>query len=215
MTGDPLFDWFDSDLPKADAIAPDYWQLWKIVDPLSIREAARLLAGLDPKPRTNRMDSDKVRAAMAEACNVALIRAVQTGRVRSASSLAWYGMNGETASCDHTSEELCDATTIYVADLVRWATDCGVPHRWPVRADEHRQSAPDISRYPPELRAAIEVFAAVRDDMKALAGRHPKQALRAWLDANKAAELSENARDRIATVANWQQVGGAPKTPGE
>jgi hypothetical protein len=47
-----------------------------------------------------------------------------------------------------------------------------------------------------------------------LRGRSPKAALLAWLETNKP-DLSANARERIATVANWQPTGGAPKTPGE
>jgi len=76
-------------------------------------------------------------------------------------------------------------------------------------ATESRQD--DANGYSPELRAAIEAFNAVRGDPAATAKRSPKAALMAWLDANKP-ELSANARERIATVANWQPTGGAPKT---
>lgn len=69
------------------------------------------------------------------------------------------------------------------------------------------------SDYPPELRAAIEAFEAVSRDPAATAKQTPKAALAAWLAEYKP-ELSGNARDRIATVANWQPQGGAPKTPG-
>jgi hypothetical protein len=68
--------------------------------------------------------------------------------------------------------------------------------------------------YPNELRAAIEAFEAVHGDPNAAAKRSPKAALTAWLKANRP-ELSSNARERIATVANWQPTGGAPKTPSE
>lgn len=65
--------------------------------------------------------------------------------------------------------------------------------------------------YPPELRAAIEGFHAVYGDPSAISGRTPKQALLKWLERNT--ELSKDARDRVATVANWLPKGGAPKTP--
>lgn len=214
MTGDPVFDWADSESPKADLAAADYWLLWRIVDPLSIREAARLLAGLNPKPSSNRIDSDREKAAKADAYGIALIRAVQSGRVESVSSLAWDGSYGDTGICDYTDEGLCDATTIHVAELAHWAHRCGISHHWPTDSREHGKGELDLSRYPPELRAAIEAFEAVHVDPKATAGKSAKQALREWLDANKP-ELSGEARGRLSTVANWQKDGGAPKTPGE
>jgi len=216
MTGDPVFDWADSELPKSDATALDYWKIWEIVDPLSIQEAARLLAGLNPRPSTNRIDSNRGMAAKAEAYEVALIRAVQGGRLHSAVPLAWQanGYDQWPVACDPASDELCSETKIPVVDLVQWAHSCGLPHHWHVNSSGLRQGTSDLSRYPDELRAAIEAFDAVRDTPKATAGKSAKQALAAWLEANKP-ELSANARDRIATVANWQQVGGAPKTPGD
>jgi len=66
--------------------------------------------------------------------------------------------------------------------------------------------------YPDELRAAIEAFEAVRADHTLLCGRSPKTVLAEWLEKHKP-ELSASARDRIATVANWQREGGAPRTP--
>lgn len=74
-------------------------------------------------------------------------------------------------------------------------------------------SALDLSQYPGELSAAIEAFNAVRGHAQALAGKTPKAAISAWLEVNKP-NLTSNARERIATVANWQPTGGAPKTPG-
>jgi hypothetical protein len=71
-----------------------------------------------------------------------------------------------------------------------------------------------LDRFPLELRAAIEAFEAVRNDAAALAGRSPRKALETWLKQNRP-EITANARERIATVANWQPIGGAPKTPGE
>jgi hypothetical protein len=67
--------------------------------------------------------------------------------------------------------------------------------------------------YPPELQAALDAFEAVRIDPKATEGRSPRAALLRWLMEHRP-EIGTNARDRIATVANWQPSGGAPKTPG-
>jgi hypothetical protein len=82
------------------------------------------------------------------------------------------------------------------------------------RDDAHDGSALDLSSFPQELRAAIEAYQAVSSDSRATAGKSPRAALRSWLSENRSAELGANAIDRIATIANWQPSGGAPKTPG-
>ena len=70
----------------------------------------------------------------------------------------------------------------------------------------------EYSNFPEELRAAIDAFTAVKGDEKALAGKSPKQALAAWLNENKQG-MTGKAKERVATVANWEAKGGAPKTP--
>ena len=84
-----------------------------------------------------------------------------------------------------------------------------------ITAYSRNSSSPggSIDRFPLELRAAIEAFDAVRNDAAALAGRSPRKAIEVWLQQNRP-ELTANALDRIATIANWQPSGGAPKTPG-
>lgn len=64
---------------------------------------------------------------------------------------------------------------------------------------------------PEELRAALAAYRAVRNDPSALSGKTPKQAMLLWLDHNT--NLSKDARERAATIANWSKVGGAPRTP--
>lgn len=205
-----LVDW--DGLPIAAEGDIDYWAFWRLVDPVSIREATRLLATLDPKPWSNRTDKDRRAAAKAEAWETALIRSVQSGSVRAAAPLA-YNSYGYPEPCDASDPELGSATTVPVADVVRWADECGIPHQWPRTSPEDARHATDLSHYPAELRAAIEAFNAVHANPRATVGKTPKQALRKWLDANKD-ELSGEARERISMVANWQPGGGAPKTPG-
>jgi len=72
-------------------------------------------------------------------------------------------------------------------------------------------------RYAPKLAAAIDAWEAVTDPQ----GKHPKQALVQWLTKN-AAKLglwdkdrpNKTAIEEAAKVANWQERGGAPRTPG-
>ena len=61
--------------------------------------------------------------------------------------------------------------------------------------------------YPIELDMALQAWQAVT----ATEGKgKPKARLRAWLDGNT--KLSNEAKERIATVANWDKTGGATRT---
>lgn len=101
--------------------------------------------------------------------------------------------------------------------FVRWAVDVfdNMPDELLARfaASPKVNEVESLASYPPELRAAIEAYRAIRNDPSALAGRSPREALERWLEENKP-EIGFNARKRIATVANWSPQGGAPKTPG-
>jgi hypothetical protein len=111
-----------------------------------------------------------------------------------------------------TSGDLLDSRWCDISEeaLAAWCVGRGVVI--PRELFESDFSPDDGITYPEELRAALEAFVAVRSTP--LRGRSPKAALLAWLETNKP-DLSANARERIATVANWQPTGGAPKTPGE
>ena len=61
--------------------------------------------------------------------------------------------------------------------------------------------------YPPELDLAMQAWEAVKDDKSK--GK-PKAKVRAWLDANT--KLSNEAKDRISIVVNWDKSGGATRT---
>ncbi|WP_444633237.1 hypothetical protein [Cupriavidus oxalaticus] len=78
-------------------------------------------------------------------------------------------------------------------------------------------------RYAPKLAAAVRAWEAVGTDPKYLDnGRTVKQNLESWLMAHAAEfdlvkdnrEINANAiENQISKVANWEDKGGAPKTP--
>ena len=108
-----------------------------------------------------------------------------------------------------------ELTTVAPAALIQWCIErrFPIPAPFALRAQSSARGTARI-HFPDELRAAVEAFRTVSRDPTATAKRSPKAALHAWLKQNKP-ELSANARERIATVSNWQPNGGAPKTPGE
>lgn len=65
----------------------------------------------------------------------------------------------------------------------------------------------DAANFPPELAIALQVWTAV----SATDGKgKPKARIKAWLDSNTT--LSNEAKKRIATVANWDKTGGATRS---
>ena len=65
----------------------------------------------------------------------------------------------------------------------------------------------DSSTYPLELDWAMQAWEAVRNDKSK--GK-PKAKIKAWLNANT--QLSNEAKDRISIVVNWDKTGGATRT---
>ena len=73
------------------------------------------------------------------------------------------------------------------------------------------------SRYAPKLAAAVNAWQAVTDPGR----KSPKQALDKWLRehaaeyglTNDEGKPIETAIEECSKVANWNQTGGAPKTP--
>lgn len=65
----------------------------------------------------------------------------------------------------------------------------------------------DSSAYPLELDWAMRAWEVVRNDKSK--GK-PKAKVKAWLDANT--QLSNEAKDRISIVVNWDKTGGATRT---
>lgn len=82
-----------------------------------------------------------------------------------------------------------------------WNKKTGEPPAW-------EGFDPDSETYPPELDIALQAWRAVtnqRDPSKAA-----KEQIREWLKKHYP-KLSKEARERIATVCNWERAGGRKK----
>ena len=193
-----------------DFLFANIGRAWRLADVLTIKEAACILGWVDPSKYTS---TNRILPDEAEGMRVLLQRAITQGYLPFAA--AWeYGENDcYSTQTVNAYTSLADHTTIRVSDLATWCDSKGIEHPFESQPASNA-NMPALQTFPDELRAAIEAFEAVSRTPNAIAKKTPKAALSAWLETNKP-ELSANARERIATVANWQPSGGAPKTPSD
>lgn len=110
-------------------------------------------------------------------------------------------------------------STIEVDSLKAWLISRGFRQGFffpePVESADYLD--PKNPRYAPKLAAAIRAWQAVTDP----GNKSPKKALDKWLRENAAdfgltnddGKPIEQAIEECSKVANWNQSGGAPKTP--
>jgi len=89
-----------------------------------------------------------------------------------------------------------------------WAIECSL---YVPKQENETTTQVDFDKtsitYPPELDIAIRAWSAV----SITKGKSkPKARIKAWLDKNT--KLSNEAKERIATVANWDKTGGAARS---
>lgn len=235
--------------------------LWNLADPLTVPQAAALLAGVDPNavrfnseggawfddPETGLTDSrgiQWVQTAFAGMTNAILagnlkVKIVHDSRPidnGDAQNLLDMMEDGELFSPGY--EHVCGddekfvngyfvkndpnwcKTMVGVDSLRQWLASRGF-HKgffFPTASDAPDYLDPQNPRYAPKLAAVVRAWQAVAD----LNGKTPKQMLKKWLREH-AAEFGmtdeegnpyENGIEEAAKMANWQPLGGAPKTPG-
>lgn len=220
----------------------DEFDYWRLCDELSILDAAFLIAGINPASEiAGKCMGWKrhERPPMFVAAFEALCNAVKAARLQASKRYdprhvgvaehGVYSSDGEIASRDADghlvflkADPCWTLTTVQVDELRAWLRSRGFsagfffPEPSAAPADYLNPGHP---RYAPKLAAAVHAWLAV-DDPK---GKHPKQALSKWLREHAArfglsdeeGKPNETGIDEVAKVANWQQAGGAPRTPSE
>ena len=184
---------------------------------MDIVTAAALLVGIDLQDSTDLDDWHALlRVAIGRGASRwerDLTRAIKT-RTLLATRVAVRDLDsGKPRQIDPRAVTVADllepsACEVSESALLTWCNETGAPIP-PSLVHPYDDDA--VEGYPSELRAAIEAFEAVHG-AAIPSNRSPKQRLLAWLAEHKP-NIGPNARERIATVANWQPNGGAPKTP--
>lgn len=239
--------------------------LWRLSDPLTVEQAAALIAGFDPnwvRFNAGNVVSLTRGSTLAENDGIALVQtalAVLTNAINGHKLNArlrydaeprymagmdnlkergfWRGEDvAEIAGLDGSSYVIdvipnWGKTTVERHDLIAWLERSGIPAEFFFRTamDIPNYLDPINSRYSPKLAAAVRAWQAMEDE-NLRRGKSAKTSMEHWLTANyrqlglvhkrnsekhgvRAGEMNRTAISEVAKVANWEEDGGAPKTP--
>ena len=177
---------------------PD-WTYWLSMADVSVTDAVLLSCNLEP--RTIERDERYLRSSYRDL----FVRIDE--RLAIARS---YVRAGRLSKCHSMGSRIDLGAFRAWAELLQ--TPFSFPANFPKAQAPADQAIVAIrALYPYELEAAVSAFEGVRENAALTAKRSPKSALLEWLETNRP-KLSESARERVATVANWSPKGGAPRT---
>lgn len=136
-----------------DVEKPDYWRKWRVVEYLTLNQAAAMLSGTDPASAVDwSWDSEGV--AIMEALKQSLI----LGKLKPFKLFEWDGA-GYDAWLKPVAEIAADTviaqeSTVLIPDLAAWADSKGIPHHWPrVQSDEAAGSDAELKAAKSEIEA--------------------------------------------------------------
>lgn len=231
--------------------------LWRLADPLTVEQAAALIAGYDPNViRYNAYGdvyfqnesgfTDYNGAHWVQTALAALRNAVNSGKLKA--RLIFSAEPRYEGGMDNTMERYRDAVDISLYEdgltgcefiiknipdwnktligrdyLREWLISNGMKTGFffPDSTDAPDYLDPNNPRYAPKLAAAVQAWLAAGEDV-GNNGKSVKQSLMKWLREHAAnyklsdeeGKPNETGIEECAKVANWQDKGGAPKTPG-
>jgi len=211
-----MFEGFENGISEFD--------LWKLCDQLNIIQAALLVAGHDPsstQQHVERLDHDK-RPKGYEAAKAAISRGLISESIKGELfEEEDHDMNGHPAGPIQGSIDLT-LSIVDVTSLKKWLSTRGMSTGFffPKRDEGGEFLDPKHPRYSQKLAASILAWRAMESD-GLLKGKSVKQSLEKWLRVNadqfklcdEDGKPNEKGIEECAKVANWQQKGGAPKTP--
>lgn len=196
---------------------------WRLCEELSIVQAALLIVGENPSSETgSNCENWDVhhRPDGYEAVKTAITHALRKGLIDGELVPVYeYDINGN--HCGNVVNSVnVNASRVDVNSLSSWLAGRGFRRGFffpKVDADAPDYLDPSNPRYAPKLAAAVSAWQAVTDSGK----KSPKQALEKWLRENAArfglvddeGNPVNQAVEDCSKVANWNQSGGAPKTP--
>ncbi len=210
----------------------EYW-LW--CEELSVFQAAMLSVGVDPASEIgSRCEEWKVheRPHGYEAAKAGISNALRNNRIKGRLIPEfYYDINGNP--CGEIDESVSvHASWLDVASLKEWMTKRGLRPLFffPTATESPDYLDPKHPRYSGRLAASIMAWLAMEDE-NLLTGKSAKDSMEKWIESRykefglihqksnekngyKAGDMNKSAIADSAKVANWNEDGGAPKTPG-
>lgn len=195
--------------------------IWQLVDPLTLQEAAALVAGFDPNAVSFNINNNKHSTTSdTETINSRSNRKLETTLAALLNPIKAGTLKAQQIKDGYRLEPNWAESLIFVEDLKAWleSKNFRVGFFFQTTKASADYLNPDNPRYAPKLAAAVEAWLAVTDP----GNKSPKQALSKWLrehalDFNLTDEdgkPNETGIEEAAKVANWQLSGGAPKSTG-
>lgn len=205
----------------------DNLDFWRFCDELNVIQATLLILGQDPTGLQDhvksRISSERPRGY--DACETALVNSIISKRLPAKLKnevIEEWDSKGENYFDRETDYPDLRATTIQVEDLRTWLIerDINSGFFFADKTDQPDYLDSSHPRYAPKLAAAVYAWLATEDE-ETTKGKTAKQALVKWLREHAAkyrlsdggGKPNETGIEECAKVANWQEKGGAPKTP--
>lgn len=195
---------------------------WRFCSELTVVQAALLIIGQDPTPYLAYISGWKPEEQPSG--YAAVLTALQNDVLSSWLTATIQKFSIENG--DSSDEVDWSRTRVSINDLKGWLFERGVTTGFffpggPVVADYLDRSDPAFSA---KLAAAVEAWKAVKTERSIKSSaKSVKTDLTRWLNihadkyglSNGLGEPNKLAIEEVAKVANWDQKGGAPRTPGK
>ena len=185
---------------------------WLLCDELTVEQAVLLYCGVCP-PQLDCREYEhppKYRPSNYDATFTAISNAITSGRLPA------------TIIYDGDFNIKWNVTKVLVDDLREWLRGRGISTGFffPTATDVPSYLDRKHPHYAPKLAAAVNAWLAVNEETT-IEGKSVKQTLTDWLRVHAAeyklsddnGKPNETGIEQCAKVANWQDKGGAPKTP--
>ncbi|WP_375703284.1 hypothetical protein [Bartonella sp. AD13SXNS] len=204
-------------------------KFWRLSEKLTLLQAALLIAGLNPGKCLffNELEPEKGdiyegrrkipfdKTAHFRGAYNAIVQAGKEGQLKMKLSYNPFGYIN------------ADSSYVLVDDLKKWLSSRGLRPAFFFPEDDSAETKdqkyafqdPTHPRYAPKLAAIVAAWEAVSE---AEGGKTVKGTLIKWLQQNadqydlrnkKNGKLKEDVIEQLASIANWEPTGGAPKTP--
>lgn len=223
----------------------DYLGYWRLLDALTIEQAALLIIGQDPEnvldTRGYNPVANAIETGLRSDAITGGLRMLPEYKMSDSEGQQLYRPEGEgmglaravpSTSIIKIFDEPGDVHTlvvdharsfVYVDSLKDWLESKGYRPAFffPDNKTGLDYMSPDHPRYSAKLAAAVKVWEAMADE-DLYSGKSPKGGMEAWLKTNYKelglvwkGKINRTGIEEVAKVANWIEVGGAPTTPND